>query len=148
MCIRDRFLYRAIESPWEFVLPGDEVTLKSGNDKKSSDNFTTTSSSRSNVQQASRLKERTSEDSDTKKKRALELQYITDRKRQLRQFRLTVETTVLNRLEGEVRGALQNIKGDISPDSFESAVSHGVDEKLAKLFAYPSYSEWVGSNSK
>jgi hypothetical protein len=35
------------------------------------------------------------------------------------------------------------LKTSISPSRFEQAVNHAVDEKLGKLFALPSFEEWI-----
>lgn len=90
--------------------------------------------------------------SDTKKELVLEnpkksenreAEYLTERKKEIAKIRSEVEIELLKKTEEDVRKALSNIAPLIGASKFEEAVRHGVDEKLASLFALPSYQEWL-----
>jgi hypothetical protein len=38
---------------------------------------------------------------------------------------------------------MQKLKGVLSNSRFEEALEHAVEEKLAKLFALPTFEEWL-----
>ena len=120
-----------MQKPWEFVLPTD-ITQKNKAQKSRSE-------SPSSNRESSKTQ---SEEASNRREQALQSEYLTERKRALNNYRGEVERDLLTGLESEVRTALKNIRGLISDDSFLEAVSHGVEEKLAKLFAYPSFEEW------
>ncbi|MCB0321401.1 MAG: hypothetical protein KDD60_10795, partial [Bdellovibrionales bacterium] len=63
----------------------------------------------------------------------------------LARMKQELEPHLLHGLNGEVEEALRNIRSLVSQAGFEEAVSHGVEERIAKLFAYPSFEEWKRS---
>ncbi|MCB0329085.1 MAG: replication initiator protein A [Bdellovibrionales bacterium] len=117
------FLYRALEKPWDFSLPSDQPQQSKTQKSRSSKEFP----------------KRISRPED------LELRYLTERKREISRLQGQLEPEMLKSLEQEVAEALQNIKDLVSDSGFKEAVRHGVDEKIAKLFAVPSFDEWVKS---
>ena len=77
-----------------------------------------------------------------KKPENLEAKYLIERKKEIERIRMEVAPELLEKTENEVRKALSNIASLIGASKLEEAVKHGVDEKLAVLFALPSYQEW------
>jgi plasmid replication initiation protein len=74
----------------------------------------------------------------------MELEYLVARRQEIRHIReVIVERELLTQLTHDVEKALSKIKNQISPTRFREAVEHGVDEKLASLFAIPSFDEWM-----
>lgn len=117
------FLFRAVSDPFVFSLPDD---------------------SKRAPKKPLSLKPQTPEVS----KSSLEGEFLIVRKREIERLRNSMEEGVLKRLEEEVVKALSNIQSLISPEKFVDAVRHGVDEKIAKLFALPTYSEWLKQKPK
>ncbi len=77
-------------------------------------------------------------------KESLESEYLIARKQEIRHIRdAIVEKDLLAQLTSDVEKALSKIKAQISAARFTETVEHGVDEKLASLFAVPSFDEWV-----
>ena len=118
------FLYRAVENPLAFKLPGDKAVQ----------------SAFSFAQKREPAVPR--EDRATKQRDNDESAYLTARKRRIECLRNEVEAGLLQSITKEVEAALGNIRSYISPDRFSEVLRHGVDEKLAKLFALPDFDEW------
>lgn len=144
------FLYKALRNPRDFSLPGEggirelrETTKpSSGQSIKSSAGQSFTKSFGTNSQsgnESNRLAKRKADH------QTLELEYLTERKRDLARMKQELEPHLLHGLNGEVEEALRNIRSLVSQAGFEEAVSHGVEERIAKLFAYPSFEEWKRS---
>lgn len=124
------FLYRAIERPEDFVLPGETSQTGFGFAPRAPT-------------------EQTGQGSGTDKGKAqkqLEALYLVARKKEIRRLLDEVEPAVLERIKSDVRKALANLEGLISEPRFEEAVEHGVEERLLKLFAFPEISEWAKRN--
>lgn len=110
------FLYRAVEKVENFSLP------------KSFD-----------VQEPASLKKPDiTQDSDIDEKRRYE-DYVS---KEVTLLKSSVEPDMLRKLEEDVGKSLLKVKGLISEDRFKDTVAHGVEQKLAKLFAVSSFSEW------
>jgi hypothetical protein len=73
----------------------------------------------------------------------LESEYLTERNREMLALRRDIEPEMLHKVTSEVEDALSKLKGLISDARFRDTVQHGVEEKLARLFAFPSFEEWV-----
>ncbi len=122
------FLYRAVENPDGFVLPSENSKpeqVRLALDSKAA-------LPRPRVEPV----ERTNQPSH-------ESEYLVARKRELVRLRETVEPDLLQKIRSDVEKALMKLKGSISAARFDQAVNHAVDEKLAKLFALPSFEEWL-----
>ncbi|MFM1846832.1 MAG: hypothetical protein RL417_306 [Pseudomonadota bacterium] len=122
------FLYRAVENPEAFVLPNEggkpeQVDL--------------------NLSGKAALPKPRSGGGERPSHPSHESEYLVARKRELVRLRETVEPDLLGKIRSDVEKALVKLKGSISPARFDQAVSHAVDEKLAKLFALPSFEEWL-----
>jgi hypothetical protein len=46
-------------------------------------------------------------------------------------------------LRGEVERALHKLKSHISPQRFQEAVQHGVEQRLLENDGFPDFDEWV-----
>ena len=127
------FLYRAVENPEAFGLPGEKRD------------------SRGAAQQRFEF-ERTNEGSsgpESRKKAALEsgltkqAEYLVARRHLLDQSIASTEPRVLAAVRSEVETGLSKIRSLISAEKFVQAVDHGVEERVAKMFLLPSFEEWL-----
>ena len=120
------FLYRAVENPYLFNLPGERQEKKNMRPQPS--------------QSSIKLEDAVSA-KDTLE--SLKSKYLVDRKRHIQSLRSSVENELLVKIGKEVRAALVKLQGLISESRFNEAIEHGIDERLAKLFAVPDFEEWV-----
>lgn len=127
------FLYRAVENYEQFNLPGESQLPKQ--------NGIASQTKLSFVQPATKAATAREEAKDSLE--TLKSQYLVERKQAIQRFRSSVEEGMLQKIGTEVRGALAKLQGLISGTRFAEAIEHGVDEKLAKLFAVPDFEEWV-----
>lgn len=114
------FLYRAVQEPYLFSLPNEkpqQPTL--------------------NLNSSASIKR------EAKVGASLEAEYLVERKRELERLKSNVEPSLIDQIRGDVEKALSKLQGLISESRFLEAVNHGVEEKLASLFALPDYSEWA-----
>ncbi|MCB0351910.1 MAG: replication initiator protein A, partial [Bdellovibrionales bacterium] len=118
------FLYRAVERSDEFVLPED----------REREELRQQTVERDNRELRAKL--------EREQRAQREGEYLAHRKNFLRDARVGTDPQVLRDLEREVTQALENVRGLISDDNFTDAIRHGVDEKLLRLLAFPSYDEW------
>ncbi|MEZ4754146.1 MAG: replication initiator protein A [Bdellovibrionota bacterium] len=120
------FLYRAIERPNDFVLPGESKD-------KSSQAGLFDSKKSERVQQIQTTR---------KEDDALIKQYESWKLSKAKSYRLEVEPKILDELTQEAEAALKTMKGLISAENFTRALNHQIDEKLMDMFAVPSFEEW------
>jgi hypothetical protein len=118
------FLYRAVEKPFEFKIPGAKNTVA------------TQSSLAFAVKKQSSVARADNEES-------LRARYLEERMRMLREIKAGVEPELLAGMQREVETGLSKIRNIISKNRFDQVVSQGVDDKLAKLFAVPDFEAWV-----
>lgn len=123
------FLYRAVENPEQFVLPGE--TAKKYKQEA--------------LDVEMRTKEASAEQEAKEKSQQAhsESQYLVARKQAIRQYKESMDPKELGSIAGEVEKALSKLKSLISPARFDEAILHGVEEKIAKRCGFPSYDEWV-----
>jgi hypothetical protein len=123
------FLYRAVERPFDFVLPGER--------RQKPVNAEQTVGAKSS---ASSLR---LEELATGKKINLEVAYLTERKHRLD---TVLENTSAERratLSKEVERALEKLKAHISPQRFVEAVQHGVEQRLLDGDGFPDFDAWI-----
>lgn len=120
------FLYRAIENPEDFVLPGE--------------------GKRSPQQTPMNFTKKKKEDRVAKEE--AESAYLTERRKEIEKLKAAAEPEMLDNIREEVEGALSRIRGAIGEGNFKAAVEHGVEEKIANLFAFPSFDEWLAQRSR
>lgn len=91
-----------------------------------------------------RVEKRVEPDRAALHRQSLESDYLVARRLEIKHIRDTqIEKELLVSLTQEVEKALSRIRDNISPQRFAEAVEHGVDDKIASLFAVPSFDEWV-----
>lgn len=122
------FLYRAVEKAEEFTIPSSAPGVEKGSQM---------SGGRAKSAHGSGARPRDKQSSD------LESSYLVERRRQLLAYKQEIEPNLLSQLTREVEQGLIKLKDLISPERYREAVIHAVDEKILKLFAYPTFSEWV-----
>ena len=137
------FLYRAIENPQHFVLPGESArgTCQTQLKLNQSEHGVRAGEAKHNsVRNNASL-------SIEKERRAqsLEAEYMLSRTREAKRLREEVEPEILKRISGEVETALVKIRRSLSAERFKEVVEHGVDQKLLNLFAFPEFQDWIGS---
>jgi plasmid replication initiation protein len=125
------FLYRAVENPYQFNLPGEAIYKQGYKQQVLNTNTEKIPSAAGKINSAR-------EDFES-----LQSKYLIERKQKIIELRKTVESSLLSKINVEVGGALSKLKGMISEPRFNEAVEHGVDERLAKLFAVPDFEEWI-----
>lgn len=129
------WLYRAIERADTFVLPSE---LSKNQLKGAQTEIAFNNNSKTERFQQGR-------NSSLQDGRDEEAQYLVYRRKELQRIREGAETKLIEKLHTEVEHALEKLKPLISVERFKETIVHGVDEKLAKLFAVPSFEEWKSS---
>lgn len=129
------FLYRAVEKPFDFVLPGEKSNRVERESPQARMDFDRRSQERPT---ASRAPSESSESA----RRDLEIRYLTERMRKLDDLKAAISSTELQTLRQEVEGALAKLRAYISAARFSEAVEHGVDEKLLERAGYPDFDKW------
>ena len=127
------FLYRAIERPFEFPLPGDKKQNSSndGNDRAAKIS--------GGASQASIKETATSRAS----KVDLEVEYLLARKTELDRILSVASPEDQSGLRSEVETALQKLRAHISPQRFVEAVQHGVEQRLLEHYGFPDFDAWI-----
>jgi hypothetical protein len=126
------FLYRAVERPSEFVLPGEQRKRGAESDQRIA-----------NDNKINAQAERDLADLASNKKINLEVAYLTERKQRL--DAVLANTTAQKRaaMKSEVESALEKLKAHISPQRFSEAVQHGVEQRLLESDGFPDFDAWV-----
>ena len=114
------FLYRAIEKPESFVLPGEKK-----NKTVQTDLFT-----------GEKIKNTNSEEE------ALKKQYESWKLSKAKSHRSEIEPSLLAEMTTDAELSLKSMRGLISEDNFNRALEHQIDEKLLEMFAVASFEEW------
>jgi len=130
------FLYRAIEKPFDFTLPGERAQSFVKKPQQTSMQFENhATKSLSGFGQ-------THDAPQGEKKRDLEVQYLADRKLNLDRVKAETSNSQLEALRHEVERALARLRAYLSATRFAEAVSHGVDEKLLEQSGFPDFDKW------
>ncbi len=129
------FLYRAVEKPFDFTLPGEKSRRIEREAPQARMDFDRRNEGRSSETRAP------SEASESAR-RDLEIRYLTERKRKLDVVKAAMSSVELDALRQEVEGALAKLRAYISAARFSEAVEHGVDEKLLERVGYPDFGVW------
>jgi hypothetical protein len=72
--------------------------------------------------------------------------YLIERKAALDKLRTQVAPEEVEGLRGEVETALAKLKAHISPQRFEEAVEHGVEQRLLEQRGFPDFDKWCKSH--
>lgn len=126
------FLYRAMERPFEFVLPGEKRAKQSELYAKNDQGNQSTTLSK-------QPKSRASEAS----KGSLEVEYLTARRETLQEVLAQTSQEEAEKLRREVEQALSKLRAHISPHRFVEAVQHGVEQRLLDAHGFPEFEAWV-----
>ncbi len=130
------FLYRAVERPFEFTLPGEKGGSRSPHQQEP----LTFSSPNSEAQRArdEAAKSRRKMDSLN-----LEVAYLTERKGALDTILATASPADVAGLRRDVEEALAKLRSHISSQRFVEAVQHGVEQRLLEQHGFPDYEAWL-----
>jgi plasmid replication initiation protein len=128
------FLFRAVENPETFVLPGDKKLKQADLINQSDIQIKPKASAQSKVQTSQQVSNDASD-------------YLIERKRAIRMFKEQMEPAQLGKITQEVEQALSKVKNFISPSRFNEAVAQGVDDKVCKLSGFPEFESWSKKNS-
>lgn len=157
------FLYRAVERPFEFTLPGEK---RANQGQKQSQKWAKINlndpsnqrdlSSRESVRGDFKPRGSTASqqhrgsvggscgcDSQEFDKSNLEVKYLTSRSKRLQDVRACTSPEDRERLRNEVEQALAKLRAHISPQRFAEAVEHGVDQRLLDANGFPEFEVWV-----
>jgi hypothetical protein len=156
------FLYRAMERPESFLLPGEHrpgtgrSLIGAGRNDPSAGRNDTSAGRNEKTEEARRVGEyeapparrsnssvRGLEVSSEDQLTVLRAQYLDARKRSVQQAKLEVEPEILSRIRSEVEKGLEKLRKTISAKRFQEALDHGVEERLARLYLFPEFDEWV-----
>lgn len=130
------FLYRAMERPESFLLPGEQ---RAGVEQPTRRAGESDPMAARRLSSSVRAPEVSAEDQLT----VLRAQYLDARKRSVQQAKSEVEPEILARIRSEVEKGLEKLRKTISPKRFQEALEHGVEERLARLYLFPEFDEWV-----
>lgn len=136
------FLYRAVQNPQKFQLPLDKQA------QKNSDNRNSVKSCQTRFNFTSDYSSQSRRDAQSDKIAEIKARYLVERKLEVNRLKSEVEKELILRIRKEVELALHKLKSLISESRFQEAVEHGVEEKLAKLFAFPEFEEWSRGQGK
>jgi len=129
------FLYRAVEKPFDFMLPGEKGGARAMQGQGS-------------LQFSAKEQAKAREDeklADTKKRMDslnLEVAYLTERKEALDLMYKSADPHVVSALHSEVEQALAKLRAHISPQRFAEAVQHGVEQRLLEQGGFPDFDAW------
>ena len=126
------FLYRAVEKPFEFVLPTDKAAV--GPRAQSDLNLEPRSSD--SVKRGAKKKESNID---------VEVSYLLERKAALDKLRDEVAAAEVAGMRTEVEMALAKLRAHISPQRFQEAVEHGVEQRLLEQRGFPDFDKWCKS---
>ena len=129
------FLYRAVEKPFEFVLPGERRS-------KLTTQETARSAQTTPGAQRSPNPEKGASDGRGHKVH-LEVEYLTARADKLQEVMSHTHRDERERLRAEVEQALARLRSHISPQRFVEAVQHGVEQRLLDVHGFPEFEVWV-----
>ena len=129
------FLYRAVERPFEFVLPNDKVAVgsRAQNELKLGP--------RSGDAPQRVIKSKGSQID-------AEVSYLLERKAALDKLKTEVAEEEVAGLRSDVEAALAKLKAHISPQRFIEAVEHGVEQRLLEHRGFPDFDKWCKSNGQ
>jgi hypothetical protein len=162
------FLYRAVEHPYSFALPGDpgqgqprQTSMPLSTGRVSTDRTARQSSVRvpqthasppgssnasvvgrssaSSVGRSSASARTTGPDREGK----IQGDWLVARHATVERLRKTTPAATLGKLTLEVEQALRNMRSIISPQAFQETVAHGVGERLLQIAKFPTLEEWA-----
>jgi hypothetical protein len=133
------FLYRAVEKPFDFVLPSDRKKSREVEDRK----VTATNYRMSQHQHDSQTKTTIGGSSDVSYDIAVEAEYIKARAKALEKILGETPQEDLAILRDEVGQAMGKLRAYISPQRFEEALQHAVEQRTLEKRGFPDFDRWV-----
>jgi hypothetical protein len=128
------FLYRAVEKPFDFVLPNDKVAV--GARAQNELNL----GARNTDTPHRQIKSKGSQID-------AEVSYLLERKTALDRLKTEVADEEVGELRADVEAALAKLKAHISPQRFIEAVEHGVEQRLLEQRGFPDFDKWCKTNA-
>ena len=127
------FLYRAVEQPFDFVLPTDKAA--------------TGARAQNELNREARNTDRPKRSERTKDSQIdAEVSYLLERKAALDKLKSEVAPADVVTLRTDVEAALAKLKAHISPQRFQEAVEHGVEQRLLEHRGFPDFDKWCKSH--
>lgn len=123
------FLYRAVEKPFDFVLPNDKVAVGSR-----AQNELNLGARNPDAPQVGVKSKGSQIDA--------EVSYLLERKSALDKLKTEVAEEEVAGLRADVEAALAKLKAHISPQRFLEAVEHGVEQRLLEQRGFPDFDKW------
>jgi hypothetical protein len=142
------FLYRAVERPFEFMLPGErrvkqvQPSLIDGNNDDERTREPMARRGQKGREAHDRDSNRATSESKVDKV-DLEVEYLTARSQRLQDVRASTSADDRDQVRREVEQALSKLRAHISPQRFTEAVEHGVDQRLLDAHGFPEFEAWV-----
>ncbi len=133
------FLYRAVEKPFDFVLPSDRKKSREVEDRK----VTAPNYRMSQHQHDSQTKTTIGGSSDVSYDIAVEAEYIKARAKALEKILGETPQEDLAILRDEVGQAMGKLRAYISPQRFEEALQHAVEQRTLEKRGFPDFDRWV-----
>jgi ElaB/YqjD/DUF883 family membrane-anchored ribosome-binding protein len=141
------FLYRAVERPFEFTLPGERRVKQvqpslidaNNDDERPSESM----AGRGQKGRGAHDRDSTTTSDSKEDKVDLEVEYLTARSQRLQDVRARTSADERDQVRREVEQALSKLRAHISPQRFTEAVEHGVDQRLLDAHGFPEFEAWV-----
>jgi len=133
------FLYRAVENPFEFVLPGEKQGATRGGAPRA----------QSDLHFQSREGDSNSRRREGQKLRQIdaEVNYLLERKSALETIRQGADPAEIGVMRADVESALAKLRAHISPQRFQEAVEHGVEQRVLESRGFPDFDAWCKTHS-
>lgn len=128
------FLYRAVEKPFEFVLPND----KHSQPKESAVQGELSLDSRGTAPTSKPQPRKNSKEQHVD----AEISYLLERKKVLDELKANTQPSTIEVIQADVEAALAKLKAHISPRRFQEAVEHGVEQRLLDQNGFPDFDAW------
>jgi hypothetical protein len=133
------FLYRAVEKPFDFVLPTDKAAATKERSFQSESLAEGKAGRREERAAVSKSSKRSSID--------IEVSYLLERKKALDALREETSLESISVIQADVESALAKLKAHISPKRFQEAVEHGVEQRLLDQSGFPDFDHWCKEHS-
>ena len=132
-------MYRAVERPFEFVLPTD----KSTHTKEQPPIQEVDLEKRTVASSAVAPKRKSSKDSQID----IEVSYLLERSKVLDALREETSSSAIEIIQADVENVLAKLKAHISPRRFQEAVEHGVEQRILEQNGFPDFDRWCKEHS-
>lgn len=136
------FLYRAVERPFEFVLPADRRTKHTSPELVGRESVVSEFSRGATAASSSQRSQEALERARGPRVN-LEVEYLTKRCEKLQELLSCTSMQERESIRQDVEQALSKLRSHISPQRFVEAVQHGVDQRLLDAHGFPEFEVWV-----